>query len=80
MSSVESANVPEHYDPVWAKSPCPFVALQADAPSASANDIMAWRGARFAHYKVPRTIAFGPISTGKIPQFELRDRAKDIVS
>jgi fatty-acyl-CoA synthase len=33
-----------------------------------------------AHYKVPRTIVFGPLpktSTGKIQKFVLREQAKD---
>jgi hypothetical protein len=80
VSSVESANVLEHYDPVRAESPCLFVALQPDTLSASADDIIAWRGAGLAHNKVRRTIALGPISTGQIPKFELRDRAKESVS
>jgi fatty-acyl-CoA synthase len=32
-----------------------------------------------AHYKVPRTVVFGPLpktSTGKIQKFVLRDRVK----
>ena len=48
---------------------------------AAAEDIIAWCLANLAHYKVPRTIVFGPLpktSTGKIQKFELRDRAKEI--
>jgi fatty-acyl-CoA synthase len=70
-------------DPVWGESPCAFVRLKPDAGPASAEDIIAWCRANLAHYKVPRTIVFGPLpktSTGKIQKFELRDRAKEIVS
>ena len=69
-------------DPVWGESPCAFVRLKPDAGPASAEDIIAWCRANLAHYKVPRTIVFGPLpktSTGKIQKFELRDRAKEIV-
>ncbi len=68
-------------DPVWGESPCAFVTLKPDAGPASADDIIAWCRANLAHYKVPRTIVFGPLpktSTGKIQKFELRDRAKEI--
>jgi fatty-acyl-CoA synthase len=68
-------------DPVWGESPCAFVMLRPDAGPTSADDIIAWCRANLAHYKVPRTIVFGPLpktSTGKIQKFELRDRAKEI--
>jgi fatty-acyl-CoA synthase len=70
-------------DPVWGESPCAFVTLKTDAGPVSAEDIIAWCRANLAHYKVPRTIVFGPLpktSTGKIQKFELRDRAKEIAS
>jgi fatty-acyl-CoA synthase len=70
-------------DPVWGESPCAFVTLKPDAGPASADDIIAWCRVNLAHYKVPRRIVFGPLpktSTGKIQKFELRDRAKEIVS
>ena len=68
-------------DPVWGESPCAFVTLKPDAGPASADDIIAWCRTNLAHYKVPRSIVFGPLpktSTGKIQKFELRDRAKEI--
>ncbi len=68
-------------DPVWGESPCAFVTLKPDVGPASAEDIIALCRANLAHYKVPRTIVFGPLpktSTGKIQKFELRDRAKEI--
>ena len=68
-------------DPVWGESPCAFVTLKPEAASVSADDIIAWCRANLAHYKVPRTIVFGPLpktSTGKIQKYELRERARDI--
>jgi fatty-acyl-CoA synthase len=70
-------------DPVWGESPCAFVTLKPEAASVSADDIIAWCRANLAHYKVPRTIVFGPLpktSTGKIQKYELRERARDIAS
>ena len=70
-------------DPVWGESPCAFVTLKPEAAPVSADDIIAWCRANLAHYKVPRTIVFGPLpktSTGKIQKYELRERARDIAS
>ena len=68
-------------DPIWGETPCAFVALKPDSGWVSAEDIVAWCRANLAHYKVPRTVVFGPLpktSTGKIQKFELRERAKGI--
>ena len=68
-------------DPVWGETPCAFVTLTPDADPVAAEEIIAWCRANLAHYKVPRTIVFGPLpktSTGKIQKFELRERAKGI--
>jgi fatty-acyl-CoA synthase len=68
-------------DRFWGESPCAFITLKPDAGVVSTDDIIAWCRANLAHYKVPRTIVFGPLpktSTGKIQKFELRDRAKEI--
>ncbi len=68
-------------DPVWGEAPCAFVTLKPDSGPVSAEDILAWCRANLAHYKVPRSVVFGPLpktSTGKIQKFELRDRAKEI--
>ena len=70
-------------DPFWGETPCAFVTLKPDAGPVSAEDIVAWCRANLAHYKVPRTVTFGPLpktSTGKIQKFELRERAKEISS
>ncbi len=70
-------------DPFWGECPCAFITLKPDAGPISADDIKVWCRANLAHYKVPRTIVFGRLpktSTGKIQKFELRERAKEIVS
>jgi 3-(methylthio)propionyl---CoA ligase len=67
-------------DPVWGESPCAFVTLKPDAGVFSADDIIAWCRANLAHFKVPRSVVFGPLpktSTGKIQKYELRERAKE---
>jgi len=78
---VMEAAVVARPDPVWGEIPCAFITLKPDADRVSADDIIAWCRANLAHYKVPRTIVFGPLpktSTGKIQKFELRDRAREI--
>jgi fatty-acyl-CoA synthase len=68
-------------DPVWGETPCAFVTLKPDSTTISGDDIIAWCRDNLAHYKVPRTVVFGPLpktSTGKIQKFELRERAKEI--
>jgi fatty-acyl-CoA synthase len=43
--------------------------------------VTAWCRANLAHFKVPRTIVFGPLpktSTGKIQKFVLREKAREL--
>jgi fatty-acyl-CoA synthase len=71
---------PDHF---WGESPCAFVTLKPDTAVVSADEIIAWCRLHLAHYKVPRTIVFGPLpktATGKIQKFELRDRAKELAT
>jgi fatty-acyl-CoA synthase len=66
-------------DAKWGESPCAFVTLKPDSAPIAPEDIMAFCRANMAHYKVPRTIVFGPLpktSTGKIQKFVLRERAR----
>jgi len=70
-------------DPVWGETPCAFVTLKPESAGVSAEEVVAWCRANLAHYKVPRTVVFGPLpktSTGKIQKYELRERAKEITS
>jgi fatty-acyl-CoA synthase len=65
-------------DPTWGESPCAFVTLKPGAELDAAG-VVAWCRDHLAHYKVPRTVVFGPLpktSTGKIQKFALREQAK----
>lgn len=66
-------------DEKWGETPCAFVTLKPDASPTSAADIIAFCRAHLAHFKVPRTVVFGPLpktSTGKIQKYLLRDAAQ----
>jgi fatty-acyl-CoA synthase len=70
-------------DGKWGETPCAFVTLKPDAGAVSAEDLIAFCRENMAHYKVPKTIVFGPLpktSTGKIQKFVLRDQAKALKS
>ncbi|HFA60248.1 MAG TPA: acyl-CoA synthetase, partial [Rhodospirillales bacterium] len=76
--AVMEAAVVAKPDETWGETPCAFVTLKEGA-TATAEDIIAFCRANMAHYKVPKTVVFGPLpktSTGKIQKFELRERAK----
>jgi fatty-acyl-CoA synthase len=76
---VMEAAVVARPDAKWGESPCAFVTLKPDARPTTAEDVIAWCRANMAHFKVPRTVVFGPLpktSTGKIQKFVLRDQAK----
>jgi fatty-acyl-CoA synthase len=77
---VMEAAVVARPDPFWGETPCAFVTLKPDAGAVSAQAIIAWCRDRLAHYKVPKTVVFGPLpktSTGKIQKYELRERARE---
>jgi fatty-acyl-CoA synthase len=70
-------------DEKWGETPCAFVTLKPDASAVCAEDLIAFCRENMAHYKVPKTIVFGPLpktSTGKIQKFVLRDQAKALKS
>ncbi|MBX9589884.1 MAG: AMP-binding protein [Hyphomonadaceae bacterium] len=78
---VMEAAVVARPDAKWGESPCAFVTLKPDGGRASAEDIIAFCRANMAHFKVPRTVVFGPLpktSTGKIQKFILRETAKTL--
>jgi fatty-acyl-CoA synthase len=65
-------------DAKWGETPVAFVELKPGAAATEAA-LIAHARAQLAHYKVPRTVIFGPLpktSTGKIQKFALRERAK----
>jgi fatty-acyl-CoA synthase len=66
-------------DAKWGESPCAFVTVRPDAGSPTADDIIAFCRSNMAHFKVPKTVVFGPLpktATGKIQKFVLRETAK----
>ena len=68
-------------DPAWGESPCAFVTLKPGA-TVDAAGLLAWCRDHLAHYKVPKTVVFGPLpktSTGMIQKFALREQAKALV-
>jgi len=68
-------------DDKWGETPCAFVTPRQGAEDLSAADVIAWCRDNLAHFKVPRTVVFGPLpktSTGKIQKFVLRERAKQL--
>ena len=74
---VFAAAVVSQPDPVWGESPCAFVELKPGVEASKAELIEHCR-ANLAHYKVPRTVVFGPLpktSTGKIQKYLLRQRS-----
>ncbi len=75
---VMEAAVVARPDEKWGETPCAFVTLKTDAGTVPAEEIIAFCRENMAHYKVPKTIVFGPLpktSTGKIQKFVLRDTA-----
>jgi fatty-acyl-CoA synthase len=76
---VMEAAVVARPDPKWGESPCAFVTLKPGASAVTEEQLIAWCRAHIAHFKLPRTIVFGPLpktSTGKIQKFVLRERAR----
>ena len=78
---VMEAAVVARPDATWGESPCAFVTLKPGAAEVSASDIIAFCRANLAHFKVPKTIVFGPLpktSTGKIQKYALREQANEL--
>jgi fatty-acyl-CoA synthase len=76
--AVMEAAVVARPDERWGETPCAFVTLKPGA-SASAAEIIAFCRDNMAHFKVPKTVLFGPLpktSTGKIQKFVLREQAR----
>jgi fatty-acyl-CoA synthase len=76
--AVLEAGVVARPDEKWGETVCAFVTLQ-DGAQTTPEDIIAFCRENLAHYKVPRTVIFGPLpktSTGKLQKFKLREGAK----
>jgi fatty-acyl-CoA synthase len=66
-------------DQKWGESPCAFVTLRDNFEDVPEEDIIAFCRDNMAHFKVPKSIVFGPLpktSTGKIQKFMLRQQAE----
>ncbi|MCC6534600.1 MAG: acyl-CoA synthetase [Burkholderiales bacterium] len=77
--AVLEAAVVARPDEHWGETPCAFVALKEGA-DATAADIIAFCRERLAHFKIPKTVVFGPLpktATGKVQKFVLRERARE---
>jgi len=64
-------------DAVWGETPCAFVTLK-DGRAVAPEALREFCREHLAHYKVPRTVVFGPLpktSTGKIQKYLLREQA-----
>ncbi|MDQ4146414.1 MAG: acyl-CoA synthetase, partial [Pseudomonadota bacterium] len=60
----------------WGEVPKAFVTLKSGATASEANIIEHCRS-QIAHFKVPRSVEFGPLpktSTGKVQKYILRER------
>ncbi len=79
--SVLEAAVVARPDDKWGETPCAFVALKDAGKDTAPEDLIAFCRDEMAHYKVPKSVIFGPLpktSTGKIQKRILRDRAKQL--
>ena len=78
---VMEAAVVARPDARWGESPCAFVTLREGAGATTEADIIDWCRERMAHFKIPKTVLFGPLpktSTGKIQKFVLREQARSL--
>ncbi len=79
--AVLEAAVVARPDAHWGETPCAFVTLKSGSGDTGARDIVEYCRAHLAHFKVPKTVVFGPLpktATGKIQKFVLRERAKQL--
>ncbi|HEV2039376.1 MAG TPA: acyl-CoA synthetase, partial [Casimicrobiaceae bacterium] len=78
---VMEAAVVARPDTKWGETPCAFVTLKPNAAATTSEDIIGWCREHLAHFKVPRSVVFGPLpktSTGKIQKFLLREKARTL--
>ncbi len=69
-------------DEKWGEHPCAFVDLKPGM-TLGADEVVAFCRSNMAHFKVPRTVIFGPLpktATGKIQKYSLRERARQMVT
>jgi 3-(methylthio)propionyl---CoA ligase len=78
---VMEAAVVARPDAKWGETPCAFVTLKPGGEATTPEDIIAFCRANMAHFKVPKTVVFGPLpktSTGKILKYALREKARGL--
>jgi fatty-acyl-CoA synthase len=78
--AVLEAGVVARPDAKWGETPCAFVTLKEGA-LATEQEIIDFCRERLAHFKVPKTVLFGPLpktATGKLQKFKLREQAKSL--
>jgi len=79
--AILEAAVVARSDEKWGETPCAFITLKDGAENTSVDDIITFCRDNLAHFKVPRTVVFGPLpktSTGKIQKFKLRERVEKL--
>jgi fatty-acyl-CoA synthase len=80
-AAVLEAAVVARPDSKWGETPCAFVELKPAAAAVAETELIAFCRERLAHFKVPRTIVFGPLpktATGKIQKYALREQARNL--
>jgi fatty-acyl-CoA synthase len=80
--AILEAGVVARPDEKWGETVCAFVTLK-EGEMTTAEEIIAFCRENMAHYKVPRTVVFGPLpktSTGKLQKYKLREGAKKLAS
>jgi fatty-acyl-CoA synthase len=76
--AVLEAAVVARPDEKWGETPCAFVTLRPGM-AVLEEEIIAFCREHLAHYKVPRSVVFGPLpktSTGKVQKYVLREQTK----
>jgi len=80
--AILEAGVVARPDAKWGETVCAFVTLK-EGDMTTAEEIIAFCRENMAHYKVPKTVIFGPLpktSTGKLQKYKLRESAKSIAA
>ena len=75
--AVLGAAVVARPDSKWGEVPCAFIELDPTHTAISETELITWCRERLAHFKVPKSVLFGPLpktSTGKIQKYALRQR------
>jgi fatty-acyl-CoA synthase len=79
---VLEAGVVARPDEKWGETVCAFITLK-EGDTSTAEDIIAFCRENMAHYKVPRTVVFGPLpktSTGTLQKYKLREGVKALAA